>query len=208
MSRQRLSILEQTRRMIFVQLELDFLYTNVGTPWDQKNQPGWWNEGVDCKINPAWFQGKATVALTKRSCGSASGWVSRSRCWSPSPSATSPVRNAGNDTRATTPPDGRFRRHRGPPGPSHRRRPVCSSAPPRREVNRGRTTSPYNAEIRRLNALIRFERADVNVVNETMITDDTLLLRFLSSSTLSFRPLSHFSLPPLLSFVCTFGILK
>lgn len=119
-------------------------------------------QGVDYEINPACFQGKATVVLTRRSCGSASGWGSRSPYWSPLLCATSPVRNAGNGTRATTLPDGRCRRPRGPPGPSHHRHLASFSARPRREVNRGRTISPYNAEIWWLISCFRLEQADVS----------------------------------------------
>lgn len=123
-------------------------------------------QGVGYKINPACFQGKATVVLTKRSCGSASEWVSRSLYWSPSRCATSPARNAGSGTRATTPPDEHFRHPRGRRGPSHRQRPASFSARPRREASRGRTTSPYNAETRWLMAPLYLDRADVQPTNE------------------------------------------
>lgn len=123
-------------------------------------------QGVGYKINPACFQGKATVVLTKRSCGSASEWGSPSRYWSPSRCATSPARNVGRGTRATTPPDERFRHPRGHRGPSHRRRPASFSARPRREASRGRTTSPYNAETRWLMAPLYLDRADVQPRNE------------------------------------------
>lgn len=123
-------------------------------------------QGVGYKINPACFQGKATVVLTKRSCGSASEWGSRSRYWSPSRFATSPARNAGSGTRATTPPDEHFRHPRGRPGPSRRRRPASFSARPRREASRGRTTSPYNAETRWLMAPLYLDRADAQPRNE------------------------------------------
>lgn len=123
-------------------------------------------QGVGYKINPACFQGKATVVLTKRSCGSALEWGSPSRYWSPSRCVTSPARNAGSGTRATTPPDEHFRHPRGHRGPSHHRRPASFSARPRREASRGRTTSPYNAETRWLMAPLYLDRADVQPRSE------------------------------------------